>query len=865
VCNHRWRIFVDKQKNIIIVEDEIIIAEDLKITLKNLGYNVTGPFTKGQALIDKIDSLSADLILMDIMLNGPLSGIETAEIIQKNHDIPIIYVTAYANSKILKQVKQTNPFGYIVKPFEERELHATIELAFSRRFVEIEHKRQFTLQRKLLDASLTLSSALDYKAVVTSIIAQTQSLLNCDCAELFTYDEYENTYLSMSESENLCDSDNAFLLIESTMNAGKIITGTGDDPSINYISIPLKVDEKILAILIASRSDLPYDSSEITLINTFANHANMVLNNANIMSELNSEIQIRKTAQAEIKKQLAFEQTISEISSQFVLGHDLNNSIEFTLQNISRRVEADKTYLIQIAKQKNDLQMSHDNTGIVVDNTNKIAFLPNLDLKYFDNWIIQASLGNIIETSRSDDQDPSDEQILDYFSTEQLFAFPVKLKGAISGFVVACFKQIGKEWNERNNHLMLIASDILGNALENSHIEQEKKLIQDQLYQSQKMEVVGKLAGGIAHDFNNLLTAINGYSEIALKKIKKDEPVETDLEVILDCGMKAARLTEKLLGFSRKQIAIPIVLNLNKIILELNKMLARLIPKEIEFVQNLSDEPCVIKADPSQIEQIIVNLVVNACDAMNNKGKLTILTDTISFKKEIPILFSTITPGDYAVLQVTDTGSGITKEILNHIFEPFFTTKKVNEGTGLGLSTVFGIINQNNGFIDVESEVDRGTTFSIYLPESTDDNSSINDSLTIKEDYQLPEGTEKILLIEDEDNIRDFVSSILEDQGYTVISGHNGEAGLEIAESINYDFDLLIADVRMPKISGPEMAKQLLIHNPKLKILFVSGHDNDELADAELSEFTYHFLQKPFTIASLTQKVRKLIDSKILN
>jgi len=848
---------VNKIKNIVIVEDEIIIAEDLRITLKNLGYHVSALFTEGQSIIDEIDNIQVDLILMDIMLNGVLSGIETAEIIQQKHDIPIIYVTAYANSKILQQVKKTNPFGYIVKPFEERELHATIELAFSRENEEKIQKLQYRNQKRLLEASLAISNVSNYNEVIKQIIMQTAILLNSLNTQMYIYNEIENIYVNSATDEYPTEND--YNIIEQTLNIKQ--TNTTENESGYYLSIPLIIENRVEAIIISKRDSTLFDPIELTMINTFANHAKLALYNANIMYELNTEIKIRKTAQQELMEQLEFEQVISEISSQFVLEQDLNSSIDFALKNICRKLKAYSTILIQVLPNKNRIQISHSIPQNDEQKKNALREIYNLKFQYFDNWIINAKLGKKIELSADDELTKKDIKLLTKFSAKHLFAFPIKIKNEISGFLVACYNTTNINWSEKNNNLLSITSDILSNALENNQIENEKKIIQNQLYQAQKMEVIGKFAGGIAHDFNNLLTVINGYSELALKKIKKDEPAIEEMEVVFDCGLRAAKLTEKLLGFSRKQIFMPIILNLNEIILDLNKIIMRLLPDEINLIMNLSDEDCIIKADPGQIEQIIVNLVVNAKDAMNKKGEIIILTDTITFEKEIPIIHTTIPVGEYVVLQVIDNGFGIPSEVLEHIFEPFFTTKKVNEGTGLGLSTVFGIIKQNEGFIDVESEVGKGTTFSIYLPKCIEEEINFSDNIIDLDNKELPQGNEKILFIEDEENIQDFVKSILEEQGYQVICGSNGLEGLEIAKNIDYAFELLITDVRMPKISGPEMAKELISKNPNLKILFVSGHDNDELSAETLDDINYHFLQKPFDIASLSNKVRKILDT----
>ncbi|MCK4956739.1 MAG: response regulator [Candidatus Cloacimonetes bacterium] len=845
------------KKKIIIVEDEKIIAEDLKSTLISLGYNVIGSYSQGQTLIDDLASLSPDLILMDIMLHGTLSGIDTAELIMNKYDFPIIYVTAYANAKTLAHVKRTNPFGYIVKPFEERELHATIELAFSRHEIELERELQNKIQKSLLQASLNINSSIDIYTVEERIVSEVQTLLNAEETEIYFLDDTKSNYLPQFTINNIIiqnseDITNS-LILETTQN-NKLSFFSDYENSRHYISVPLRIDENIIALIIILRKNKPFEKAEFTMIETFSTHASIVLKNAQIHDNLNEEIKIRKKAQENIKRRLAFEQTISEISSQFAFNPDLNSSIDFTLKKITERIKADHSFLLQYSDDKSIVQISHEyytSTKAEIEPEK----IPSSTLK---NWIHLSESNNIIKIIFCDHMNEVDREILNIFRSKSIFAFPLKAKNRIIGFIVISFETNCQEWANDNTTFLRITSDILGKAIESNQVEEEKVFIQEQLNQSQKMEVVGKLAGGIAHDFNNLLTAINGYSEIALKKIDKTNPVTEDIEVIFSCGQKAAKLTQKLLGFSRKQIAHPIITDINYIIIDLGKMLERLIPTEMKIENNLSEESCIIKADPIQIEQIIANLVINARDAMKNSGTIKISTHNRIIEKDLFTIHDTITPGNYVVLEVEDYGSGIDPSIIKHIFEPFFTTKKISEGTGLGLSTVLGIIQQNNGYIDVKSEVNIGTKFYIYFPNMSHHKYQpiVLDSVI----ENIPAGTETILFLEDEENIKEFVSSILEEQGYKIICGNSGEEGLSLAIENNFKFDLLLADVRMPGISGPKLAQQLVNENQNIKILFISGHDNDELSNYELKGINHSFLQKPFTVASLTQKVRTTLD-----
>ena len=403
--------------------------------------------------------------------------------------------------------------------------------------------------------------------------------------------------------------------------------------------------------------------------------------------------------------------------------------------------------------------------------------------------------------------------------------------------------------------LLVIARDIT----ELIQAEDEKRTFQEQLYQSQKMEIVGKLTGGIAHDFNNLLTAINGYSDLALKKLNRDSNVYNDISVIKDCGERAARLTKQLLGFSRKQIAEKTNLDLNTTITELEKMLKRLIGEEITLETNLLSSSCMIFADKSQIEQVLVNLVVNARDAIEGYGKITVSTIKESLTDEFVNQHDLDASKKYIMISVLDTGTGMSKEIQNKIFEPFFTTKEINKGTGLGLSTVFGIVKQNNGVILVESEEGKGTEFKIYLPQVTTEIQEKEEVEKVEPDI-LPTGNETILLVDDEDSIRDFLAEILSEQGYKVIEATNGEEGLQVFKEYKEEIDLLISDITMPKMSGPELVNKLRELQPKLKALFISGNVENRYTNEHSTDLRTSFLQKPFTYDSIISKVREILD-----
>lgn len=385
---------------------------------------------------------------------------------------------------------------------------------------------------------------------------------------------------------------------------------------------------------------------------------------------------------------------------------------------------------------------------------------------------------------------------------------------------------------------------------------EERKLIQEQLYQSQKMEAVGRLAGGIAHDFNNLLTVIMGYCDVILTSNDKPNPFKDDLEEIKKSVGHAAALTGQLLAFSRKQMFSPKILNLNSIIRNSEKMLGRLIREDIKLVTHLDSGLEQIEADPSQIEQVIVNLAVNACDSMPNGGTITIETANIDFNEPYAIPHSEIKPGPYILFALSDTGIGMDKEIQTHIFEPFFTTKEPGKGTGLGLSTVYGIVIQSGGNIVVISEPGQGTTFKIYFHR-------IAAAVPRERKKVLPhtfQGTETVLVVEDEEPVRRLVCRVLKRYGYKIIPASNGIEALDIFRGRMDEIDLLLTDTIMPEMNGPELAKQAKSLLPRIKIIFMSGYIDTVISHTAAE---VNFIQKPFDPEGLAQKVREVLGTAI--
>lgn len=390
---------------------------------------------------------------------------------------------------------------------------------------------------------------------------------------------------------------------------------------------------------------------------------------------------------------------------------------------------------------------------------------------------------------------------------------------------------------------------------EQNRAEEERDRLDRQLQQSQKMESIGRLAGGVAHDFNNLLTVINNYAELLAADLRDADPMKEDILQIREAGMRAAALTSRLLAFSRKQVMEPIVFELNEVVANMEKILRRVLGEDLDFQALLADDLGRVRADPGQIEQVLMNLAINAKDAMPDGGSLTIETAEVELDENYASQHPDVLAGRFAMLAVTDTGSGMTAEVLERVFEPFYTTKDRDQGTGLGLATVYGIVKQSGGNIFVYSEPGKGTTFKVYLPlveaEKPEQPTEV-DTTDLR-------GKETILIVEDDQAVRNLTRRILASAGYKTLTAANGGEALLECEQHEGKIHLVLTDVVMPKMSGKELSDRLAKISPNLKVLFMSGYTDNAIVHHGILDEGTHFIAKPFTSSSLLEKVRSVL------
>jgi signal transduction histidine kinase/CheY-like chemotaxis protein len=656
---------------ILVVEDEGIVALDVRDRLTGMGYEVSEVTDRGEAALALVESGRPDLVLMDIRLKGGMDGIAAAAEIRRRWGVPVIFLTAYSENRTLQRAKLAEPFGFIIKPFEDREIQSAIEMALYKHQTE---KRLRESERR-------------YATTLIDEIAERKRA-----------------------EQEMRKAQQTFLTVLDGIDA---------------------------TVYVADMH-----SYEILFMNK-----NMVdLFGADLTGRPCYEVFRRESAPC---------------------GHCTHD----------RLLNADGTP-----------------AGVCVwESQNPVT----------GRWYIN-----------------HDRAI---------------------------------RWVDGRMVKLQIATDIT----RTKELEQERIRIEEQLRQAQKMESVGRLAGGVAHDFNNMLSAILGHAELAMIKLNPSDPILEDLKAIKKVSLRSADLVRQLLAFARKQTVAPRVLDLNHTVAGMLKMLQRLMGEDIDLVWRPGAEQWTVRMDPSQIDQILANLCVNARDAISGVGQVVIQTETAAFDEAYCAVHPGFCSGEYVTLTVTDNGCGMAPDVMERIFEPFFTTKEVGKGTGLGLATVYGIVKQNEGFVNVRSQPGQGTTFSIYLPRFAGDARHLNPERI----QDTPGGRgERVLVVEDEASILQVTKAMLEGLGYAVVTAGTPREAIGRAQAHAGDLRLLITDVIMPEMNGRDLAERISALVPGVKVLFASGYTANVIAHHGVLDDGVQFLPKPFSMKDLAVKVRQALQ-----
>lgn len=648
------------------------------------------------------------------------------------------------------------------------------------------------------------------------------------------------------------------LLINDVSQDPRYIVGFLEEvPTKSEMCVPLKVTDQVIGVLDVQETRLnAFDETDLMAMETLADQIAIAIKNARLYEEVQHELAERTRAEEEVLRRNRELALLNRVIAASAVSLEPEPILEIVCRELAQVFDVPQAAAMLFNEKKTSAVVVAEYLtegrpaawGQKIPVKNNPAFQHLLTLK--------APLS--IDDAQNDPRLAPIHQLIRQRGAISLLLVPLVIKGEVLGNLELDTIEPHHFSTEEVSLAWSVADQVAG-ALGRARLDQEHRQLEGQFRQAQKMEAIGRLAGGMAHDFNNLLTVIIGYSELLLHRhIDRNDPRYKDIEQIHKAAEQAAALTRQLLAFSRQQVIRPKVLDINIIIADMNQMLRRLISEDIDLIITPNPAPGYVKVDPGQIEQIIMNLVVNACDAMSQQGgKLTIKTTNINLDENYAGRHIGLKPGPYVTLTISDTGGGMDAETLSHVFEPFFTTK--DKGTGLGLATVYGIVQQNKGHISVSSHPGQGTTFTIYIPQ-------IDQTAKLTDQDQTPTesfgGTETILLVEDEEMVRDLARYTLLQNGYKILEARHGQEALEIYKRHEGPIHLLLTDVIMPGgLNGYELAERLTSLHSEIKVIYMSGYvDKDIIHHAILaSEIT--FLQKPFSPIALSRKVREVLDT----
>jgi len=843
-----------------------------------------------EAALERLDAVSFDLLLLDYRL-GAASGLDLLrEVRRRGIDLPVIFLTGRGDEEIAVEAFKSGACDYLVKgkltePALSRAVNYAVQIHRNAKLLEDAHGRLRASEEKfraLIENISDTVAVLDGAGVV----------LYANASGAFGYSDLENVgrsgfelihpedldrvrqlYLDCVRSPEgraraefrVRHKDGSWRDVEATAanHLGHpaiqgIIVSYHDITDRKRAEQALRLSDEIVrhagAIILAcnSRGEITYASDSVTPLLGYE------------PSEILGERWWRKT----------FADPQAGLNAQMALARSAAGSASPSLTSYTREIRHKNGSLRWI--------LWHDTKGpddLVIGVGHDVTDLKEAEEKLrLQGKALEAAANAIVITDREGIirwVNPAFERLTGYSLAEAQGQTPRLLKSGEQGsdFYKNLWDTIlaGNVWhgelvNKRKDGSKFVDEMTItplkgedGSIRNFIGVKQditEQRRLRDQLLQAQKMEAVGRLSGGVAHDFNNILGVILGYSDLLAERIPEFDPMRRQVEQIHRAGERAASLTRQLLAFSRQQVLQPVVFNLNLVVSEMDKMLHRLIGEDIEITTELAPNLANIRADRSQVEQIVMNLAVNARDAMPTGGRLLIETRNCMLDEIYAQNHSGIAAGPYVMLAVTDTGVGMAKEVQAHVFEPFFTTKDIGKGTGLGLATVYGIVQQSGGHVWVYSEPGKGTTFKIYLPSAGGTAIEFPSEPFASESR----GHERILLVEDSGPLRELTRDLLRSCGYEVIVAEDGEQAVDIAEGCD-PFDLLITDVVMPGMNGPELARMLQQAHPDTQVLYISGYtDHAVLKNGKLDRDAA-FLQKPYTRHELSRKVRELLNA----
>lgn len=860
---------------ILVVDDERIVAQDISESLQHMGFHVVGVAQSGPQAIEMAMSLRPDLIMMDIVLQGEMDGIQAAAIIREKLNTPCVFLTAYSDPGVLERAKTTEPAGYIVKPFEEAGLRSTVEIAL----YKVKAERDLRASRECLSTTLM---SIGEGVISTNAMGGIQ-FINPEAIRLTGWEQNEATGRHIEEIFRIFDHNTKLRAPNPAIEAirSRTICPGGSN------TVLMRADEQTISV---DHSGAPMMDATGTVTGavlvfrdvTRARHAeNELLRYKDHLEELvgertvemqktnerlTSEVKVRRRTERALEYRVNMQNLIGSISSDFLnlKPSDNDDGILSALNRIGDFLKVDSTFVFEYSEDGKHTSMSH-----LWCEEARLArckrLFQNLSVDKFPWWQLQANNQNHIYVRRPEElpsEALNEREVMRSYGTRTLLAVPMREGSRLLGFFGLHTKNEERVWVKEDLTFLQMCSDILLRAITRRRSEDEKERLQQQLAHSQKMEAVGKLSGGIAHDFNNMLLPIIGYSDMLLDTLEPEDPRSRDITEIRKAAERAASLTRQLLAFSRKQVISKSVFDINDAIDNMKNMLKPIIGEDIVLSTHLAPVGITVKADLGQIEQVIMNLVINARDSMREGGAITIRTGQIPATDDSLSLISETQPrGQYVFVEVADTGCGMDEDLIARIFEPFYTTKGL-DGTGLGLSVVYGILEQHKGGVSVSSTPRQGTTFRVYLPAS----SQAAPAKVTVENNRGPRHRghgQRILLVEDEAGVSKFVTEALRKSGYHVTSASTLRDARQTFEEEEGRFDLVFSDAVLPDGNGIELLDEVLSARPDIRGLLSSGYTDKHSVNELLKQRSISFLQKPYSLPLLVSTVGEIMKSEV--
>ncbi len=828
-----------KPKRIMVVEDELLVAEDIAECLRLRGFDVCGTAKSSDEALALAREFQPDLALMDIVIQGERDGIETAKILREELQIPVIFLTAYSQENVLERAKTVAPLGYVVKPFEEGSLVSTVEIALHKSRVDEE------LRKSEEWFSTTLNSIGD--GVIATDAGGRVKYLN-RLAEILTG-------WSVEEASGR-PIEEIFPIVNETSRAPVA------NPAIEALESGQIRDLANHTVLVCPNGgEIPIEDSGAPIRNPEGEIVGAVLIFRDVTEKKNREREILRYQQqledlvrqrtSELARRVEMERAAIEISADLIrLSEETYDSgLQQALARIGQTLGIDCCGIYETFE-KDGVQKSRPVCLWAADEElMRLASAEQPGRDDVPDWTRRLNTEGRLVIRRLEDvhaEAAAERAIMSAMKLQAVVCLPLGPTLPVRRCAVFSSHQ-PQSWGEDDLILFQMFANVLKSVLERRELEAEQRKLQEQLNQAQKLEAIGKLTGGIAHDFNNMLVPIMGYADSLLDNMPTGANQE-EAQEIRRAAESAAALTRQLLAFSRKQILIKKPLSVNGVIGDMKNFLRRLLGEDIQFHIELHPDIQPVEADQSQLEQVLMNLCVNARDAMPNGGNLWIRTRPGAGANGQPATF----------IDVADSGCGMDKATLDKIFDPFFSTKG-NDGTGLGLSVVLGVTEQHGGWVQAYSEPGKGTMFSIGLPTTTEP--AANEPHQTRPTLQLTRGEgQRILLIEDEPAVLQFVSAALTKRGYEIVPATTKTSAIETFDQHGGHFDMVFTDAKLPDGNGIEVLEHVLGLRPDMKALISSGYTDDRALIDEARKRGVEFLQKPYPLETLCQTVHEVMQ-----